>query len=357
MEVSKRFKGIRNLRNTCFINSVLQALTCIPPLKSFFMKTSPEPEDCLFNQFKNFISNYSEAVDMIEDRELIKSCYSLFPNEIPFTQQDAQEFFCLFIENLAGVLERRKEENIFKTLFGIEVSTTSNCSLDDGENNEICEMSYQLILSICNMKTSVFDSRSEFELDFLSSKKNSCFCSLFGDKNPLTINDCIRNYFSNYQESRSDVCRFCNKANCVEVMGIRRYPKYLFISLKRFEFNKEMVKVNKRVYPLDKIQLGIEKVDYELFAVIEHRQRFGRLHYFAYCKDENFWAKCNDEDVRACNVKSVENSQPYILGYKRMLGDLRESSNEDSSYCDIILRKDCKTEPLSLEILIENNSK
>ena len=331
MEGSTEFKGIRNLRNTCFINSVMQVLLCIPPLRHFFKDSSLEPQDCLFNHFKNFISKYSEAVDVIEDREFIKSCYSLFPSEVPFTQQDAQEFFCLLIENLAGVLERRQEENIFNTLFGIEVTRNAGCKLNKGEDDQVYEKSYQLILSICNIKASTLALRSNAEVNFLNGRSNSCFCYLFRDKDPLTISDCIREYFTNFQESRTEQCRYCSTDDCVEEMGIKKYPEYLFLCLKRFEFNKGIIKVNKKVYPMERIELekgkrkgkgkgkGKGKIEYELFSVIEHRQRFGRLHYFAYCKNEKVWAKCNDDDVGVCNWKSVENSQPYILGYKKIV--------------------------------------
>jgi hypothetical protein len=342
-------KGIKNLRNTCFMNSVFQCLISIEDIRTFFKNTKREENGMIFDMFKDLMESFESKNCILEPRELIESCYGLFPGAQPHSQQDAQEFFLLLVQELSKVLVIRKEEDIFNKIFYWKISYRIYCR-ELNEVKELVEDTFQLRLPIKDISNKVFDWRSPNEIEFLLNKSNSMFCKVFRDMKPLTINDCINNFFMNYEETVLDTCQYCRKFGCTQKIDILEYPKYIIFHLERLQIRKKIVKINKRVYPLIDIKIGPSEENYRLISSIEHTSFFGKSHYFVYCSEEGTWFKCDDSKVIQVSEEKVINSQPYLLIYKKVSETKakQEKMSEKQNKCKEKLEENLKEEVSNL---------
>lgn len=151
------------------------------------------------------------------------------------------------------------------------------------------------------------------------------------DAEPVSIYDCLDNYFK--RDKLDDYkCEKCdNKHNNSISQGLVNLPNALIINLKRFQTIDNLgqrAKVYRRVtYPL---QLDISKYCaspvsngvYKLVAVTLHLGGVDGGHYTAitFNKNLNCWFLYNDEHVTQLqsNVDALNNQNAYILFYEKI---------------------------------------
>lgn len=297
------------------MNSIFQLLLGMDEIREFFnsLDLSDSSESLLFH-FNSFVQSYQSLENLIIPKLLVETSFTLFPLSKPYTQQDAQEYFYLLIDKLSSELNSRGESNLFEELFKGELITSIKCK----QGKKIMKEEFlQLNLSIQNIDNDIKNKRTNEELNIIEQLTNSLFCKKFRNKDAYTVIDCIRQYMGNIENFLQETCFICEgKNSCKKRMELSKAPKYLNICLKRFSYLKKFSKLTTKVYAVESFEIC--GAQYELMTVVQHQSFFGRKHYKVFCKDKEDWLECNDSKVKKTNLENVQNSQPYILVYKKL---------------------------------------
>lgn len=152
---------------------------------------------------------------------------------------------------------------------------------------------------------------------------NNIYCSIPTDLNNIKLSDCLNKYFS--EETIEYKCDNCGQVgNNILTKRLLSVKKYLIITLKIFDYNKEynmLTKLHNHIdYPfmLNMKNYCINNNDmYNLESIISHKGMMNYGHYYSICKKDLNWYICNDENISKINMKDVKNNNVYILVYKK----------------------------------------
>ena len=297
MEENFQLKGLKNLKNTCFINSIVQCLIHIDCLRDCIHKlpghernsNSSQSSTKMLFDFKALISFYYFEKKLIIPTDFVSTAYSLFINIQPFTQQDAQEFLYLFLDKLnTNLLELYPEKTTIINQCFLGNKTTTYTCFTYNINNTSDENFIQLELPVPSDISINSNLQEISEERYLIEKiENSFFRKLkscFQSKEISTLYDCLE---INFASQKMGKCLYCGKENNCEVQEkITRLPKFLIISLKRFKFLKSCTKICDQVYTPRKLNMKKycqeEITDYTLLSIIQHKGGLKRGHYTAF---------------------------------------------------------------------------
>ena len=217
-------KGILNLKNNCFMNSIFQVLFTIPEFCRILSKFSDNLDQSSYtSQLSSLIHSKSQNKEYL--KPFIKKCFELFKYSKPFTQQDAGEFFLLLIEKICSeVRDFGEDEKKIEDLFRVEIVTEIFCT---EKNMKLNEQFLQLNLEIFDIEEVYTKSRSDLEKSLIENIRKSWIC--FKQQAHVTILDCIRKAFRNFEREKVDECLIC-KGSCGGSAEIRpdRLPQYLY---------------------------------------------------------------------------------------------------------------------------------
>lgn len=158
--------GLRNLGNTCYLNSVVQCIGRIPELRERLKKVALSPsnntQDLAYlltvslGMTYNSLDKATEAVIPNLLVPVVKKINPLFAetdNGIP-KQQDADECVSLFLTSMHGCLKNTNQdkysENFIEELFGIEMNIKLKNIEAHSETKVKKELVYKLICYIDN---------------------------------------------------------------------------------------------------------------------------------------------------------------------------------------------------------------
>ncbi|GAU93550.1 hypothetical protein RvY_05476 [Ramazzottius varieornatus] len=157
----------------------------------------------------------------------------------------------------------------------------------------------------------------------------------------VELRDCFQLYISPEKLTGNNLwrCPQCKEEKpAMKKLDLWRLPKYMFVHLKRFQYNRFCrEKLSTKVkFPLTGLDLtdlvgnkrSREPAVYDLIAVSCHSGGLGGGHYWAMCKNvkDGHWYKFDDSTVRPASEGDVMNeTTPYILIYKRQGGNERSS--------------------------------
>ncbi|XP_042465472.1 ubiquitin carboxyl-terminal hydrolase 25-like isoform X1 [Zingiber officinale] len=323
--------GLKNLGNSCYLNSVLQCLIYTPPLAQFclsFRHSSlcksvfANREECPFCILERQISRSLtlDGGNTTEAPSKILKCLSLFAEHFRCgRQEDAHEFLryvidachnaCIKIHKQSGgggasggvvnvdskVDERSVPSTVMKEIFGGALLSQVKCLACKGDSNKVDE-----IMDIC---LDVFQSNS--------------------------LKDALARFFQPevLDGNNKYSCSNCKKLSVAKKqMFILRAPNVLVIQLKRFE-GVHGGKINRNI-DFDEL-LGLSKFmsntsqdpepEYSLFGCIVHSGFSPESgHYYAYIKDASGrWFCCNDAHISRSSSQEVLSEKVYMLFYIR----------------------------------------
>ncbi|EDV24928.1 uncharacterized protein TRIADDRAFT_50293 [Trichoplax adhaerens] len=287
LPANEHYFGLVNFGNTCYCNSVLQALYfCRPFREQVLMYKSNNKKDsllaCLADLFKN-ISSQRRKIGVIAPKKFIAKLRKendLFDN---YMQQDAHEFLNYLLNTIADILQAATwVHEIFE---GILVNETR-----------------------CLCCESV-------------SCKDESFLDLSVDVEENTsITSCLKG-FSSTETLRSDQKYYCEqccgKQEAEKRMRVKKLPKTLALHLKRFKYVEDLHRYTKLsyrvVFPLE-IKLFNMSNDatnpdqmYDLFAVVVHcGSGPNRGHYISIVKSHGFWLLFDDDAVEKIEPNAME---------------------------------------------------
>ena len=298
--------GLNNLSATCYINSVLQQLFNIEPLRNYIISMK-EIEDssmkALHILFTQMLYSKRKYIDMKNFAESWTG-WDLKPINVK-DQQDANEFLMLVLSRIESI-----DQSIYNLVSG-------------------------------NMETRLSSKSNNF-----STSSISTFTIL-----PLVVlnQKCIKDsmLISNLPEEIQDY-KIDNSSTSITVESINKIvslPSYLFFQLKRFDYSIEKqtrIKIEQQYefeYEID-LKKYVEydgETRFNLIGVIVHQGDVDAGHYISYIKLNSnnsnssslSWICLNDVGVSLVSDASFKNdaygcengSTGYILVYKRFDAD------------------------------------
>ncbi|XP_057636393.1 ubiquitin carboxyl-terminal hydrolase 8 [Chionomys nivalis] len=329
--------GLRNLGNTCYMNSILQCLCNAPHLADYFNRNCYQDD---INR-SNLLGHKGEVAE--EFGIIMKALWTgqyryISPKDFKVTigkindqfagssQQDSQELLLFLMDGLhedlnkADNRKRHKEEN--------------NDHLDDFKAAEHAwqkhkQLNESIIVALfqgqfkstvqcltCHKKSRTFEAFMYLSLPLASTSK-------------CTLQDCLR-LFSKEEKLTDNnrfYCSHCRaRRDSLKKIEIWKLPPVLLVHLKRFSYDgRWKQKLQTSVdFPLENLDLSQYVIGpknslkkYNLFSVSNHYGGLDGGHYTAYCKNaaRQRWFKFDDHEVSDISVSSVKSSAAYILFY------------------------------------------
>ncbi|NWV42217.1 UBP2 hydrolase, partial [Grantiella picta] len=354
--------GLRNLGNTCFMNSILQCLSNTKELRDY----------CLQNQYLRDLNNNSRmrTALMSEFAKLIQLLWTSSPNEsvspsefktqiqryaprfVGYNQQDAQEFLRFLLDGLHSEVNR--------VLVRPRASTDSLDHLPDDEKSRQMWRRYQeredsrisdlfvgqlkssLTCSECGYCSTAFDPFWDLSLPIpkvRDPRRSLSPCPTLPVPDPLcipqkgygevTLMDCLRLFTKEDVldgDEKPTCCRCKARTRCTKKFSIQKFPKILVLHLKRFSearirSSKLTTFVNFPLKDLDLREFASQSCNhavYNLYAVSNHSGTTMGGHYTAYCKSpvSSEWHTFNDSRVTPMSSSHVRSSDAYLLFYE-----------------------------------------
>ena len=366
--------GLRNLGNTCFINSVIQCLSNLPALRDWlinnFMDTSTPIRynnsvtlwrrgtlDCLTAMSSNVAMDQREISMVLElhyilrviwsGKWLIVTPYALLdalwrfvPRFRGYVQQDAQEFFSYLLDRINTELTEamKKINKPFAVPVPLRSSSSSNAaaaaaasassSLPANQSivNQVFEGQFvsEVACTKCKNVTRRFEAFLDLELDVIVQ---SVARRRAGPPESTTLEECLGSYGT--WESISDyACEKCKKSVVAEKrIMVSRLPRILCIVLKRFCYTASGALAKNDagvVFPL--MDLDVSNIctnvsgptTYNLRSLIMHHGlslRKGHYTSIAYNGEQDCWLHYNDAKVSVISEEAVAASEAYMLFY------------------------------------------
>ncbi|KAK6125780.1 hypothetical protein DH2020_040477 [Rehmannia glutinosa] len=344
----ERYFGLENFGNTCYCNSVLQALYfCVPfreQLLEYYSnnKTPADAEEnlltCLADLFLQ-ISSQKKKTGVLAPKRFVQRLKK--QNEIfrSYMHQDAHEFLNYLLNELVDILEKearatKSDQEVPQKIANGPTTISSNSPQKDPVITWV-HKNFQGILTNetrC-LRCETVTARDETFLDLsLDIEQNS------------SITSCLKN-FSSTETLNAEDKFFCDKCCSLQEaqkrMKIKKPPQILVIHLKRFKYIEQLGRYKKLsyrvVFPLElKLSNTVEDADaeYSLFAVVVHvGSGPNHGHYISLVKSHNHWLFFDDENVEMIDESAVQTffgsaqeyssntDHGYILFYERLVAD------------------------------------
>jgi len=328
--------GLKNLGNTCYINSITQCLNnnsaFIDYLLSETYKEDLNPK-CSIGLIEQFIELskqiYSQKDSYINPGKYLykikeiaekSPCYSEL---IGYGQADSQEFLQFFLEKIHEQLKYKVE---------MEMSGSIK-----GESDRLAVLAYK------SLNTHFKDSYSKIVKQFYGIEYSKVFSSTLNNyksetmtpfsvltleippvkENKLSLYDCLDHYTSiekniKHKQNESDTNTY-NKQ-----IKFWSLPDSFIIMIKRYD-NHLQKKKNIIDFPVTNLNMwkycngyNNNKYIYDLYAISNHSGGTQGGHYWSYCKNKDgAWYNFNDEDVSPIEESELIDSNAYCLFYKK----------------------------------------
>lgn len=373
----RRVVGLRNLGNTCFMNSVLQSLSNIqefscyfnamPSLetgkhkqKAYHSRSMKENLDDVFvvEELRKVLLNLSQGGDgskgAISPECLFLVIWKVVPQFRGHRQHDAHEFLRYMLDRLHTELQQ--------VSFPVDSVSGSASGHKSGEGKpnpyNVPALSHLHTKGRNSIVTNVFGGILQSEVRCLicgmESKKHDPFLDLSldipekfynkesadgGDKDkdaPVChISDCLSS-FTEVEELAETELYYCNSCKCKQKstkrFWIRRLPNVLCLHIKRFRWNNfYRTKIDLRIsFPINALDMSQFVLNngpetrrsnsscnvYDLAAVIVHHGNGSSCgHYTSFAINNGVWMHFNDHTVREVSRAAVADCKPYILFY------------------------------------------
>lgn len=334
--VGPALTGLRNLGNTCYMNSILQCLCNTPFLNEYFQNNCYQSD---INR-SNVLGHKGDVAE--EFAVIMKALWTgqyryISPRDFKFTigrindqfagnsQQDSQELLLFLMDGLHEDLNKANNRKRYKE--------ENNDHLDDSKAAELAWMKHMQLNESIIVK--LFQGQFKSTVECLSCRKKSRTFEAFmylslplPSTNKCTLQDCLRSFSK--EEKLTDNNRFdCShcktRRDSLKKIEIWKLPPILLVHFKRFSFEgRWKQKLQTFVdFPLECLDLSQyvigpkNNLKYNLFAVSNHYGGLDGGHYTAYSKNANrhHWFKFDDHEVSEISTSSVKSSAAYILFY------------------------------------------
>ncbi|XP_076366912.1 ubiquitin carboxyl-terminal hydrolase 2-like [Tachypleus tridentatus] len=335
--------GLRNLGNTCFMNSVLQCLShtkclldyCLRDNYTIDINTSTSSmKGVLMKSFSSLLqsmwktSNFDTAVSPQHFHSQIQR---FAPRFTGYRQQDAQEFLRYLLQGL------HEDVNRVTTKPRPLTSDIDDCLSENQKSMEawkrylryddskivdmfVGQLRSSLKCTVCGYNSVTFDPFWDLSLPILKCGSR------------VTLQQCLE-LFTKEEKLDGDEKPYCSKCKtrqtCLKNFTIHKFPSILVLHLKRFSPSERFrAKLNTEVeFPMTGLDLGLyasknsrvsHSTLYNLYAVCNHSGSTFSGHYTALCRHpySDEWHEFNDSKVSKISTNCVICPEAYILFYE-----------------------------------------
>lgn len=332
--------GLRNLGNTCYMNSILQCLCNTPGMADYFNNNS-YLED--INR-SNILGHKGEVAEefgvimkalwaglykCISPRDFKSTIGKINDQFAGYDQQDSQELLLFLMDGLHEDLNKADNRKRYKEEENdhLDDQTAANVAWNKHKllNESIIVALFQgqfkstVQCLTCHRKSRTFETFMYLSLPLASTSK----CSL---------QDCLRLFSKEEKltDNNKVFCRHCKAhRDSTKKLEIWKVPPIVLVHLKRFSYEgRWRQKLQTSVdFPLDSLDLAHYVIGpkqnlrrYNLYAVSNHYGGLDGGHYTAYCKNslKQRWYKFDDHEVTEISSSSVKSSAAYILFYSTL---------------------------------------
>eukprot|EP01028_Stygiella_incarcerata_P008761 TRINITY_DN39258_c0_g1_i1.p1 TRINITY_DN39258_c0_g1~~TRINITY_DN39258_c0_g1_i1.p1 ORF type:complete len:392 (-),score=75.83 TRINITY_DN39258_c0_g1_i1:33-1208(-) len=357
----EHFLGLVNYGNTCYCNSVLQALYYILPFRErvhthyleCVLPLKKEPESLLaqLGYLYYQIRTSKKRTGYVAPRKFITKLRSesdLFASAV---HQDAQEFLYFLLTNIEETLHM-EIEGILKDQDMPSKEKVRQLKFRSAESNFRRNPSTMLKIPAEKWRTwvrEIFEGMLANEVRCLSCERvtttdASCLDVSVNVKQNTSLMSCLRSFSSVEMMSGKDKfrCEMCSSLQEAQMsIRIKHPPPVIVFHLKRFKFFEQIQRHRKLSYRIacpEKMSIGsssgcedvIEQM-YELTSVVIHigsGASYG--HYIAMAKSHGHWLIFDDDVVELAQWEDLEgyfgvpietngtSETVYLLFYKVM---------------------------------------
>uniref|UniRef100_A0A8D1UU69 Ubiquitin carboxyl-terminal hydrolase n=1 Tax=Sus scrofa TaxID=9823 RepID=A0A8D1UU69_PIG len=308
--------GLRNLGNTCFMNSILQCLSntrelrdyCLQRLYMRDLSHSSSAHTALMEEFAKLIQTIwtSSPNDVVSPSEFKTQIQRYAPRFVGYNQQDAQEFLRFLLDGLHNEVNRvtvrpksspegldhlpddEKGRQMWRKYLEREDSRIGDLFVGQLKSSLTC--------TDCGYCSTVFDPFWDLSLPIAKRGYPE-----------VTLMDCMRLFTKEDVldgDEKPTCCRCRARKRCIKKFSVQRFPKILVLHLKRFSesrirTSKLTTFVNFPLRDLDLREFASENINhavYNLYAVSNHSGTTMGGHYTAYCRSPvtGEWHTFND---------------------------------------------------------------
>ncbi|KAF0294758.1 Ubiquitin carboxyl-terminal hydrolase 46 [Amphibalanus amphitrite] len=312
---NEHYFGLVNFGNTCYSNSVLQALYFCRPFREKVLeykarnkRTKETLLTCLADLFYN-IATQKKKVGTIAPKKFIARLRKEKEEFDNYMQQDAHEFLNFLINNINEIILAERNTPVANGK-GRPTDSEGSSSLQQQEPTWVHEIFQGILTSetrCLNCETISSKDEDFFDLQVDVDQNTSISHCLLRFSESETL--CGDNKF------KCDVC--CSYQEAQKRMRVKKSPTILALHLKRFKYMEQYsrhIKVSHRVvFPLElrlfNVSDDVVTPDrlYDLVAVVVHcGSGPNRGHYISIVKSYGFWLLFDDDVVDKIDPSSIE---------------------------------------------------
>uniref|UniRef100_A0A1B0DG56 Uncharacterized protein n=2 Tax=Phlebotomus papatasi TaxID=29031 RepID=A0A1B0DG56_PHLPP len=329
--------GLVNLGNTCYMNSVLQALVMTKQFsREILMSDSKTPLLLKIQQLLALMLHSTRPE--LTPRAVLHATRP--PGFLPGYQQDSSEF----LGHLLETLHEQERQSSVKALKGegdedvamseAAAAAVAVCPQKSNNHTSLIQKTFGGKLGItyecmnCGEKSTNSDTFRDISLSFPD------------EKTELTQNYSVQDLLDYYCSSEKldganqYFCEKCKRlCDGVRSIDITKAPHNLILTLKHFKYDQKYhvrAKLMHKVFHDESVALKVftddgyqqpAVVKYILYAAVVHSGvSMDSGHYYTYAADQSCWYKFNDSFVNKCSVEDLHNlappNTPYILFYR-----------------------------------------
>jgi ubiquitin carboxyl-terminal hydrolase 8 len=321
--------GLKNLGNSCYMNSIIQCINNTTPLVFYFCEG-------VYREDVNHHNNSTQGEVAEEVAAVVRALWSGQFRSIAcrdlksvvgehrkqfqgYEQQDSHEFLTILMDWLHEDLNKRSRK------LPLRETSNENLSQADQAWNKFRRCNESLIRSLfygqqrstvrcckCCEESVTYEAFSDLSLPLPSSSNK---CSLY---------ECLKLYLNGEKISGWN-CPSCKeKRDAIKKFDILKLPPILVIHLNRFYHDGWWRKRQTYVdfpYSMDVHNFTPVQdqryLTYNLYSVSNHYGTMEGGHYTAYCKNTAYskWYKFDDHEVSEISSSDVSSGAAYILFY------------------------------------------
>lgn len=376
--------GLRNLGNTCFMNSVVQCLSHTRLLREYCLhgghrsdlNVNSKMKGLLMKTFYELIAEmWTSSSKSKHDEKLVinpekfkVNVQKFAPRFTGYNQQDAQEFLRYLLEGLHEDVNKVRRSKTSS----LQNSLSSACICEEesakqawkryltNDNSQVVDifvgqLKSELKCCHCGHVSTTYDPFWDLSLQIPNNNEagsSSSYSSRYSNSNStssssVSLTDCMDAFTKEeiLDGDEKPTCERCKtRRKCSKKFSIQKLPNVLVLHLKRFSGERYRSRLSTLVkFPLTKFDVSsyvccstpehCRMPLYDLYAVSNHSGTPMMGHYTAYCRRsfDRCWFLFDDSRVTSVDEKEVVSSEAYLLFYELNAASVTCSTSQQQS--------------------------